>query len=180
MDSDDDDAKTWLGYTRDVAPLDKANIEPSAHDASKKKQSFSHEKAGQQNFLAKTLRVLKAPRPYQLDGSTDDKLRRGKLPLEARLDLHGMTRDQARAALENFVFQSQSQDRRCVLVITGKGKNSPQEERDWWEGKQKTLRACFSDWISEDPLRSLVIKSYSAQPEHGGSGAFYLYLRRLK
>lgn len=188
MDSDDDDKDTWIDYTKDVVPLDKADIEPSEHSEGQVAASTSKSKIMQKcvqerdrpRFFAKAHERDPVLDIYQLGGSTDHKLRRGKLPIEARIDLHGMTRDQAYTALENFVLGSQLQEKSCVLVITGKGKNSPDIQKDWWEESPKTLRACLPEWVTQEPLRSIVVKIYPAQPEHGDSGAFYLYLRRLK
>ena len=56
-----------------------------------------------------------------VDRRSAERLRRGRLPVEARLDLHGYTQDQAHGALDHFLGEAQARGLRCVLVITGKG-----------------------------------------------------------
>ena len=104
-----------------------------------------------------------------LDGRTYERLRRGKLPIEGMLDLHGMTQNQAHQALNNFVMRSYQSNKRCVLVITGKGLRS---------GGQGVLKSRLADWLALEPLNRIVLKHVNARQHHGGSGAFYLYLKR--
>ena len=114
-----------------------------------------------------------APPPVQgreVDGRTAQRLARGKLPVEGTLDLHGMTQQEARAALTRFIKSSHSRGRRCVLVITGKGA----------QGKPGVLRTRVPEWLEEEPLGSLVLRTAQAKQQDGGLGAFYVLLRRRR
>lgn len=108
----------------------------------------------------------KAPAP-PAERSGEKKVRRGKLTLTATFDLHGHTQASAARALPAFLERQQADGARCVLVITGKGK----------EG-QGILRRNFLLWLESPPARRLVSGYAESHPKHGGAGAFYVFLRR--
>ena len=103
-----------------------------------------------------------------LDKRTAQRLRRGQIGIEGRIDLHGMTRVEAHRNLTDFLTSSAIAGRRCVLVITGKGLGSG------------ILRSEFPRWLNEAALRPLILSFAPAQPRDGGGGAFYVYLRRTR
>lgn len=107
-----------------------------------------------------------------VDRRTADRLRRGRLPVEARLDLHGMGRETAHEALIGFIGASHAIGRRCVLVITGKGTFSPD--------RKGVLRAAVPRWLNEAPLRGKVLAIDTARPQDGGGGAYYILLKRQR
>lgn len=119
------------------------------------------------------------PRPYKVqkknsqrrgtpaDRGKEKKVRRGQTSISATLDLHGHTQVTAAAALESFLARHRRQGARCVLVITGKGKLG--------EG---VLRRRFMDWITSKEASPIVSGYAQAHQRHGGSGAFYVFLRR--
>lgn len=96
------------------------------------------------------------------------RLRTGKIPLEARLDLHGKTIVQAAGQLDAFLRQAQQDQMRCVLVIHGRGYRS--------QDNQPVLKAQVNHWLREHPA---VLAFASAQPQHGGVGAVYVLLRKV-
>ena len=102
------------------------------------------------------------------DRGRERKVRRGQLGITGTLDLHGHTQASAEAAFLGFLRQHQSARSTCVLVITGKGKRG--------EG---ILRQRFLQWLTREDVRSLVSSYASAHQKHGGSGAFYVFLRRI-
>ncbi|MFA5592977.1 MAG: Smr/MutS family protein [Micavibrio sp.] len=118
------------------------------------------------------------PPSGQLDRRTDQKLRRGKINVEATLDLHGYSQERAYVRLCSFVEQAYRREYRCILVITGKGRMK--------EGKSGVLepggiiRGRLKDWLAMPPLSGIVLKSQLAAAKDGGGGAFYLYLRRKR
>ena len=99
--------------------------------------------------------------------SGEKKVRRGKLTIAASFDLHGHTQASAARALPAFLENQQADGVRCVLVITGKGK----------EG-QGVLRRNFLLWLESPGARRLVSGYAESHPRHGGAGAFYVFLRR--
>lgn len=107
-----------------------------------------------------------------LDIKTFQQLKAGSLSVVAHLDLHGMTLDQAQESLLFFIRESYLQGHRCVLVVTGRGKNSP--------GGQAILRTQTETWLTKEPLRRVVLAFCTAQPKDGGAGAIYVLLRKQK
>jgi len=110
-----------------------------------------------------------------LDRRTAERLRRGKLAPQARLDLHGVTLARAHRLLEGFLRDARGRGLRCVLVITGKGRKRVE---GWRETEGGALRDSVPRWIGTPPLSRLVVGIYPAHPRHGGGGAFYVYLKR--
>jgi DNA-nicking Smr family endonuclease len=101
------------------------------------------------------------------DRKGEKRVKRGRLELAGRIDLHGHTQASADALLRNFLARSRADGARCVLVITGKGR-----------GGEGVLRRNFLDWV-QGPEASQFVSGYSeAHARHGGAGAFYLFLRR--
>lgn len=115
----------------------------------------------------------------QLDKRTSEKLRKGKIPIDARLDLHGMSREVAHEAVENFVLSSAARGLRHVIIITGKGK-SKSTSQDWLKKGQGVLKEQTPYWLSSPKLRSVILKFMQAQPKDGGAGALYIYLKRKR
>lgn len=121
--------------------------------------------------VPQTRPARKGPHPG-LDQRSYQKLRRGQIPVEGRLDLHGLTQVQAHATLGGYVARSRLAGRRCILVITGKGGRR--------EGDVGVLRASVPRWLAETPLAEHVLAHAPARPQHGGDGALYVLLRRIR
>jgi DNA-nicking Smr family endonuclease len=109
------------------------------------------------------------PQPPQLDGSTERKLTRGLLAIDATLDLHGMTQSQAHAALDRFVGRQIGTASRVLLIVTGKGK-----------GGEGALKRLMPEWLMAGPHAARILKIASAARTHGGGGAFYVMLKRKR
>ncbi|MDA0260699.1 MAG: Smr/MutS family protein [Proteobacteria bacterium] len=115
-----------------------------------------------------------------LDRRTGQRLVRGKFSIDDRIDLHGMTQNEALRALTGFLKQAAGNDMRCVLVITGKG--SVRENQDDFMPDQSVgvLRRSFPRWLSQPGISNLVVAYHNAKPKDGGEGAFYVLLRRRR
>lgn len=106
---------------------------------------------------------------YRRDGIQNTvyrKLRQGKYPVEARLDLHHQSVEQARSLVLEFIRDCREHDLRCVLITHGKGEGREQPAR---------LKSCVAHWL---PQLDEVLAFHSAEPEHGGTGATYILLRK--
>lgn len=101
------------------------------------------------------------------------KLMRGRLPIDATIDLHGLRQSEAHAALCRFIAARQARGDRTVLVITGKGM-----EKAAPAGPRGVLRAMLPQWLSGPALAPLVSGWQMSAPRHGGAGAFYVRLRK--
>jgi DNA-nicking Smr family endonuclease len=108
---------------------------------------------------------------HSLDKPTLEKLAKGRTPIEGRVDLHGMTQDEAYSLLHSFLHRAHASGVRYVLVITGKGSSS---------GGDGVLRRAVPAWLSTPAFRPLVSSHDHAARNHGGSGALYVRLRRTR
>ncbi|WP_417518698.1 Smr/MutS family protein [Minwuia sp.] len=202
----DDDRKLWSMITKQVAPLKsteermkaqarKAALEAARTVAAKPKPGTKA--SARPKNPARPARLLPVPpvmpdraapaaerrgRVAGVDRRTSEKLRKGQYPVDARLDLHGMTQHQAHDALRLFVRQCHAAGKRCLLVITGKG--SRQRARD--DGPYVNaeppgvLKRNVPLWLKDRDLAPLVLSTAAATPGHGGSGAMYILLKRQR
>ena len=115
--------------------------------------------------------------PQRMDKKKHEKLKRGRLTPEARIDLHGMTKAEAHSALIRFIQEADNAGHRLLLVITGKGLNSKYDD-PLSKHRGGVLKQAVPYWLSTPPLSQLVLHMSEAHPKHGGSGALYVYLRR--
>ena len=159
-----EDRDVWLRAMRDVAPL---RERPAQTLVAEKPQA-----------PAPAPRLTTVPAPVSsglpsldrftgIDRATSERLKRGKLAIEARLDLHGMTQAEAHRAVSGFVGGSRTAGLRCVLLITGRGAVGG-----------GALRQAVPRWLDEPGLRRHLLAIAPAQPRDGGAGALYLLLRR--
>jgi DNA-nicking Smr family endonuclease len=114
----------------------------------------------------------------QMDAKAFTRMSKGKLAPEARIDLHGMTVSEAHPELIRFILNAHSDGLRLVLVITGKGKPGP----DFGPIPQRygILKHQVPNWLRMAPLGGLILQVSDAHLKHGGAGALYVYLRRLR
>lgn len=175
-----EDFQLWKDFTHDIEPLEEPDWETQerllrAAPQQKKTQVATVETTPTQRTAEKqTVQPSLPEQAPQLDARTEARLRRGQMPVEARLDLHGCTQDEAHRKLNEFVTGAQARGKRCVLVITGKGLSRGKDD----ERTIGVLRQKLPLWISMPPLRAIVLKSYPAAARDGGTGAWYLYLKR--
>ncbi|EPX82662.1 Smr/MutS family protein [Salipiger mucosus] len=116
--------------------------------------------------------------PVRMDSKAYGRLKRGKLVPEARIDLHGMTLDQAYPALTGFILSSQARGLRLVLVITGKGLR--EDPHDPMPRRRGVLKTQVPQWLRMAPVAPAVLQVSEAHIKHGGSGAYYVYLKRRR
>jgi DNA-nicking Smr family endonuclease len=117
----------------------------------------------------------------QMDKRLRQRFERGELPVEARIDLHGMTLANAERALSKFLRDGIAQQKRCLLVITGKGSvRSKDDEIGTLQKGRGVLRAWLPDYLKRGPWRDQILGLAPARPDMGGTGAFYVLLRRQR
>jgi len=105
-----------------------------------------------------------------LSRKTMKKLKRGELPVQDFVDLHGFTKQEAEVELKEFLIRSYKLGFRCVLIVHGRGLNSPESLPVIKEGLPR--------WLGQGPIRKLVLAFATARPYDGGTGAIYVLLRR--
>jgi DNA-nicking Smr family endonuclease len=108
---------------------------------------------------------------HPLEKPVKKKLAKGRLPIEARLDLHGLYQDEAHDLLLDFLLRAHDRGLRHVLVITGKGSSM---------GSEGALRRAVPLWFSKAEFRFLISSYEWAARHHGGEGAMYVRLSRSR
>jgi len=105
-----------------------------------------------------------------LNRKTMKKLKRGELPVQDFIDLHGFTKEEAEEEVKAFLIRSYKLGLRCVLIVHGRGLNSPDSLPVIKEGLPR--------WLGQGPVRKVVLAFATARPYDGGTGAIYVLLRR--
>ncbi|MBF0474898.1 MAG: Smr/MutS family protein [Deltaproteobacteria bacterium] len=105
----------------------------------------------------------------ELNPSIMKSLRDGDLAIQAHLDLHRQTAEEARLNVENFVISAYNRGLRCVLIIHGRGRNSKENT--------PVLKQLVRNWLTRGKIKKMVLGFASAQPYDGGPGAIYVLLR---
>ena len=118
------------------------------------------------------------PAPVTMDKKAFARMRRGKMSPDAKIDLHGMTQDQAHPALINTILNAHAAGKRLVLVVTGKGKM--RDDGGPIPVRTGVLKHNVPQWLKQAPLAPLILEVSQANQSHGGSGALYVYLRRQR
>lgn len=134
--------------------------------------------AAQGHDLVPSIRDGLSAQPLNMDHRTHRKMTRGRLDPEAKLDLHGMTLAQAHPELIHFVLSAQDRGLRLILVITGKGKRG--EDQGPIPTRIGVLRHQVPHWLRLPPMNAAILQVTEAHLKHGGSGAYYIYLRRTR
>ena len=109
-----------------------------------------------------------------IDRNTAERFRKGEMAMDGTIDLHGMSREKAHVALSGFIRHHYDRGSRCLLAITGKG------FRQNGEQGRGILREMLPQWLAEPGLRGIILAFDVAKPKHGGSGAYYILLRRAR
>jgi DNA-nicking Smr family endonuclease len=145
--------------------------------------------ATQPAALAQTLKPAPAPpapkasTPVSLDRRQTRLIATGRAEIDARLDLHGMRQHEAHMALKSFLFSAQARGARVVLIITGKGARRTPREREfslYSDDEPGVLKRLTPRWLQEPELRPLIVSFGASSPNHGGDGALYVRLRKLR
>lgn len=172
------DKALWEMVARTVAPLkarraelkpkpSAKSIEPPLPAASAEPRPEPPAPAPATAKAAKARKLAEARALGDLDRGLRRRLARGVETIDGRIDLHGMTQEEAHGALIRFIANSQKAGRRTVLVITGKGRGD----------RTGVLRRAVPHWLTGRELARLVVSYGPAHQTHGGDGAIYVRLR---
>jgi DNA-nicking Smr family endonuclease len=151
-----DDQALWARVTATVRPLH--------HDAPPA-AAVSELRPGLPAPPASPRHPARPPQP--LEPRRLHRIAKGRDEIAARIDLHGLTYDQARGALIGFLTRVRAHGGRAALVITGKGVMG-----------DGVLRRAVPDWLGQAPLAPIVAGYHEAHRRHGGAGALYVALKR--
>lgn len=170
-----EERRLWAHVVRGVAPM-KGKILPEPEAECAAMPETGAETLPPRAPPPAPVRKPALPPLAPVERKTLQALRRGTKAVDGIIDLHGMRQGEAHEALLRFLHRSQGSGHSLVLVITGKGGASTGgffEERG-------VLRRMVPHWLRLPDLRSLVVGFEEASPQHGGSGALYIRLRRRR
>jgi len=177
-----DDTSLWKAVTRDVKPIKRKPAAKSRPEPAKAASQPTPKKTGAM-APARPVAVKPAIQPTRpprelthgrasdIDKRSLERLRRGQMPIEAEIDLHGHTLEAAHRVLNAFIAGHAAAGRRCVRVITGKG--------SFREGGG-VLKTAVPRWLNEPPLQDSILAFSHARRDDGGEGALYVLLRRKR
>jgi DNA-nicking Smr family endonuclease len=179
------DFRLWRDFTRDIDSYDdhdwqelEALIAKDSPQTHIMKEPTFVPNAPEKLPKAKVKQQAVSDALPQLDARTEQRLRSGKMPVEGTLDLHGYNQEEAHRLLERFILRAHAEGKRCLLVITGKGKGAAGGA--WYDIPEGVLKQKVPIWLSVPPLQNVVLRSFSAHRTHGGDGALYVYLKRQR
>jgi len=174
-----DEIKLWQRATKDVdrrieQPTPPETPKPPAArlDGLASRQTEYHRAIAEQGTAPprrSTMPELDPNRPINTDRRTFERLKRGRIPIDRSLDLHGRTQVEAHGALARFLTAASAGGSRCILIVTGKGVDGV-----------GVLRQMVPRWLAEEGNREKIVTYCRAQPHHGGEGALYVLLKRRR
>jgi DNA-nicking Smr family endonuclease len=174
----DEERALWTGFVRSITPLREAadTSEPAAQNGGPVAPLVPQTASN----LAPPALEKKSPPLAPLGRRLRQRVGRGREPIDARFDLHGMTQTEAHAALWRFLHRAQTDGARTVLVVTGKGTGRSLDDARGNEaaGERGVLKRQVPLWLALPEFRTLVIGFEDAHASHGGKGALYVRLRR--
>tara|TARA_R110002124_G_scaffold287216_1_gene471479 strand:+ start:171350 stop:171973 length:624 start_codon:yes stop_codon:yes gene_type:complete len=190
-----EDERLWQFVTQDVTPLAKKEMQEQRSDveldddfAAMLRGDAPKSDSASQRLAVNHEHVIAGTQKYEQPEKTDhnlhdkagidrkafEKFRKGQMPIEATLDLHGLYQQQAYEKVTAFITQSSARNMRCIMIITGKG----QKKSDGYNREDGILKKSLPDWLEQPSLKSKILKIQQAQRFHGGSGACYILLKR--
>lgn len=190
----DDDFALWEHTARTLKPLKgkKQRAAPARDEpphapprrAPEPERSSAPPRAGAAAKPAAAV-ASKAPIPIAIDRRKARQIGSGRIEVEGKIDLHGMRQSEAHAALRRFLLRAHADERRWVLVITGKGDplrrayGEPDDEAGFrGDTERGVLKRNVPRWLAEPELAAIVVGYTTAAVRHGGEGALYVQLRR--
>jgi len=163
-----DDREVWSAVTRGVNPYHGARLcaDRPPHTGVAKPRAVLAPR-----IVGTPARATPSAKPSAFeagDPKLDRRAARGRIAIDATLDLHGFTQAAAHLTLQQFFATARARHYRCVLIVTGKGAR---------KDGGGILRRRFLDWVEERDMRDHITRVSPAHQRHGGAGAFYVFLR---
>jgi DNA-nicking Smr family endonuclease len=190
----DDEHALWRTFAQSITPL--RAPAPSAKPGTKPSKKPVKDSAPPPSRSTKGASPPSRPRPASaldapsppgppvltpLDRRFKQRVARGRQPIDARIDLHGMTQREAHGALLRFLHRAQADGARIAIVVTGKGSGrTAKGGADDSPRERGVLRRQVPMWLALPEFRPLVVGFVDAHAGHGGEGALYVRLRRAR
>ncbi|WP_339045385.1 Smr/MutS family protein [Candidatus Mesenet endosymbiont of Agriotes lineatus] len=167
QDDDKFDFSLWCSVIKNITPITNNKILP----IKKKLVAFnSHNNVNY--YLNNKFDFIKEEKlkSYDIDHNTKIKVIKGKYALDDQLDLHGYSLDKAYSILLNFITEHYHVGSRCLLIITGYGNQI----------NTGVIKNNFANWLNSSEIQHMILYYTQATKIHGGKGAFYVLLRRIR
>lgn len=169
----------WNKVIRQVARVESMDAQPPVRSVGR-----MPDRTGGQTAAPEAGKAGQRPsfvdRPAQTSPNMDrrnfQRLLKGRLDIDATLDLHGMRAERAEQRMNQFIRNAHAAGGRLLLIITGKGKTGDADA--FGRPRRGILREGVPEWLKNGPMSGLVLQVTQAHPRHGGGGAYYVYLRR--
>ncbi len=167
----DEEINLWLTVTKSVTPRKEAVLPtPSRPAALPVPEEPLPAIPSAQAAAPQPARGTLLPRLAPMERKLRQRLSRGQVEVDAAIDLHGLTQQEAHSALHRFLHRAQGSGAKLVLVVTGKGSDD--------YGGTGVLRRSVPHWLRAPDWRGLIVGFEEASRPHGGAGALYVRLRR--
>lgn len=180
----DADKKIWGKVTENITKLESNRARSPLVRKSAYAVHFPSSAYGQKGIKAPAERITRPPRDLKdADFNWHQKLRGGQVKPEGKVDLHGLSQDRAYAVLHHYIEEAQRRGKRVILVVTGKGglksDYGAASHSDFMRDRG-ILKVNVPRWLSERDLACRIVSYYSARSEHGGDGALYVVLKKIR
>ena len=178
-----DDDSVFIKYYKGIKPIKKTNR--ITKPIPKQKLTI---KTIEKSKRKKTYKVIEQTKNFVLPSEfkiqkthINKKLKKGQILINKKVDFHGYSLIEAKELFLNTIINCFKKNYRCILFITGKGLNKKTtnsfRENKLYYGK---IRNEFLSWVSAKEVQSKILNIQQANQEHGGDGAFFVYLRKNK
>lgn len=177
-----DDESLWQAVLRTVTPLDRRGTSEASGegDAPEGAKRQARHRPPTQTARPQARSRSSGTAPEQMNRADWRRVANGKIAIGRRIDLHGHDRPAAHRLVDATLKAAQEAGVACVLIVTGKGRTSPSDE-GFREGLERgVLRRELPHWLGSGALRQIVRAYAPAHQRHGGSGAWYVLLRRKR
>lgn len=179
----DEDRSLWNAVKQTIKPLEKrdrvyspftSHPEPPQQDTAVQAPAQRKRVALPKGYHPGKATTAKEEKPRALahgespgvDKRTANRLKKGRMAIDGKLDLHGLSQAEAHRALISFIENAYATQKRCVIVVTGKGRG--------------ILKDNVPRWLNDGLLRSRILSFSYAQQKHGGEGALYVLIKRRR
>lgn len=171
----EDEIALWVAVASTVVPKPGSRLPVQSRKPLPQGEPASETRGASQSAAEPQPAKVPATLPLApLERRLKQRLARGRTEVDASVDLHGLRQDEALAVLRGFLHRAHGAHAKVVLVVTGKGRSSRNE--DGWSDTG-VLRRVVPHWLSGPDLRHIVMGFDQATPNRGGSGALYVRLR---
>lgn len=174
MNQNSKDEKIWEEFTKNIKKIENKN---AVFKVSNKEIKVKNHIKTPEISITKDNENLKIGSFDNIDKNTAKRFRRGEMGIEATLDLHGYTEEKAYEAVINFIKTSYSQNKRSIIIVTGKG--TKRDDDDFFSSKG-VLKERVPQWLNSEELRPFILSFIHPEQKLGGKGALQILLRRKR